>query len=346
MSTFVFHIDTEAVRKRKIWFYTGAIVLYYLWFQAFYNMVACGKVYPYRSTGEALLGIGLNFFSILVLFLLNTTIVFRLTTALRLLWVKIITDVACSVAATVAFNIIFLVVQRQTWDPQGTLDWAGTLLGDMMILMLNEAAYFLLHWRHARAREEHMRLLATQRQYDLLKMQVNPHFLFNSLNLLYSLSNLDLVRSQKFMLSLSEMYRNILERRDLVKVSVADELRYTRAYFEVLEMRFPECFTVEITGARQAQAADLYIIPCCLQLLVENITKHNAMRPEQHMTITIDISDSGLVVTNPLQPKINQRPGDNAGVGLRYIADVYRNHGLFFTSEKTTDTFVATIPYL
>lgn len=338
-------VSRGRVKKHCI-IYLAAVLVYYLWFQAFYNMVAYGSAYPYESARQAITAFAFNFIPIMLLCLLNTLTVFRLTTSIKLPGLKILADICLSLLAVVLVNMVFLGVQLWLMHRQGYVDWAGTIFSDVLILLVNEVAFYLLRYRQSSLREEHHRHQATRLQYDVLKMQINPHFLFNSLNLLYSLTTIDIEKSRHFILSLSQLYRNILDRRDMRLITVADELQYLQPYIDILTMRFAGCFKVETVGSDRQEAMTRYIIPCCLQLLLENITKHNTIRQEQLMTVILSIGTEGVTVSNPIRPKLNVSPEKSPGVGLRYIEEVYAYYDRQFMTRTTDGEFVAFIPYL
>lgn len=251
--------------KRSALYLLG-VILYYVWFQTFYNMVAFNDFFPYSNLSEVMIGVAFNFTPILALSLLNIAIVFRLTPGIRPDWLKTVLDISLSVIATIAVNFCYLVILHYVFHRQGTVDWAGSFMNDVLILLITEMSFYIMHYREARLREEQQQHLNTRMQYDILKTQVNPHFLFNSLNILYSLSSIDIDKTRDFILNLSLMYRYILTQQRNQRIRVKEELEFIQSYIKVLEMRYPESFFVEITGHENARDRD--IIPYSLQLLI------------------------------------------------------------------------------
>lgn len=339
--------QSEMERKEKakrLSLYLLGVTVYYIWFQMFYNMVAFGNLCPYHNVEEVLIGIGYNFFPIFSLFVLNTLIVFQLTKSFTSIWAKGLTDFLCSIGATILVNFVFLGVRKWGFHTGGYVDWAGTLINDFLMLLINEVVYFVMHYRESMLREEKQRYLATRMQYDMLKIQVNPHFLFNSLNILYSLTDIDVEKSREFIMALSQMYRYLLSQQQIQRVKLRDELRFLESYVKVLAMRYRDSFYVHIQGLEKAGEHE--VAPYCLQLLIENITKHNAIRAECPMHVTIAIDDQKLTVTNPLYPKINASLEPSTGMGLRYINEICKYHGRQFAAEKRNQEFVAELPFL
>ncbi len=335
------------VRKekvRRIALYVLGVVVYYAWFQAFYNMVRFEDFFYYETFNDVMVGVGYNFLPILALFLFNTAIVFWITPRVRPEWLKAILDIVLSIGATTIVNLCFLGIQAWLFHRQGNVDWAGTLMSDFSILLINEVIFFIMHYRESKLREEQQRHLATRMQYDMLKTQVNPHFLFNSLNILYSLSSIDTEKSREFILNLTQMYRYILTQQQKQKVKVRDELEFLNAYIHVLSMRYPDSFFVNITDREKME--DKEIIPYSLQLLIENITKHNAIRASQPMHVEINIGPSQITISNPIYPKLNSNPNESTGTGLKYLTDLYAYYGKDFKTSTDNNIFAATIPYL
>ncbi|MGN0205670.1 MAG: sensor histidine kinase, partial [Muribaculaceae bacterium] len=221
-----------------------------------------------------------------------------------------------------------------------TVDWAGTILNDIIILMGVEMVYYFRRLSKARQEAEEARLLAVQYRYDALKSQINPHFLFNSLNLLYSLVSIDTVRSKHFIRELSRMYRYIMAQQNRECVSVAEEFDFLTSYVSVLEMRYNNKFKVKIEGQ---PASDRYIIPFTMQLLIENITKHNAITAKSPMDVTIAITEEEIVISNPVYPRETESVSH---FGLRYISQLYGSHGKVFRVEKDNNKFTAHVPIL
>jgi sensor histidine kinase YesM len=153
-------------------------------------------------------------------------------------------------------------------------------------------------------------------QFQALKQQVNPHFLFNSLNTLKSLVKVNDASSEEFIIRLSEVYRYLLQKNQSDMVSVQEELNILNAYVFMLKSRFGESLQVRI-NIEDAILDKFYLPPFTMQLLIENATKHNIV--SQAKPLHFDVFSRGeiLVVKNNLQPKINIE--DSTGFGLENI---------------------------
>lgn len=156
-------------------------------------------------------------------------------------------------------------------------------------------------------------------QYRQLKEQINPHFLFNSLNALISLINKDSDRATTYTKKLSEVYRYVLtyDMQDVVKV--ADEIEFIRNYIDILYIRFDKGLSVEIDVLKGD--CDRQILPMALQVLVENAVKHNVVSPLKQLHVSISSDGEYLTVTNNLSPRSRVEP--STGIGLKNLSNKY-----------------------
>ncbi len=181
-----------------------------------------------------------------------------------------------------------------------------------------------------------------QSQFDVLKQQVNPHFLFNSLNVLTSLIKLEPDLAEKFSEQLSKVYRYVLENKDNELVDLNTELIFLDAYIFLLNIRFVNKLIVNINIPESKRSEQ--IIPLAMQLLIENAIKHNIMSKSNplHIDIFIDKEDFLNIVNN-----LQERPSQiiSTGVGLKNIQNRYlllNNTKPSF--EKTETQFIAKVP--
>ena len=181
-----------------------------------------------------------------------------------------------------------------------------------------------------------------QSQFDVLKQQVNPHFLFNSLNVLTSLIKLEPDLAEKFSEQLSKVYRYVLENKDNELVDLNTELNFLDAYIFLLNIRFVDKLRVNINIPSDRRADQ--IIPLAMQLLIENAIKHNIMSKSEPLSIDIFIdADNFLNIVNNLQERPSQLV--STGVGLKNIQNRYlllNNTEPVF--EKTESHFIARVP--
>ena len=181
-------------------------------------------------------------------------------------------------------------------------------------------------------------------QFQALKQQVNPHFLFNSLNTLKSLVKVNDASSEEFIIRLSEVYRYILQKNQSDMVSVQEELNILNAYVFLLKSRFGENLQVSI-NIDDSVLDNLYLPPFTMQLLIENATKHNIA--SQSRPLHFDVFSKGeiLVVRNNLQPKIYVE--DSTGFGLKNIDLRYKylcDKGIEIVKNSTE--FIVELPLI
>jgi len=181
-----------------------------------------------------------------------------------------------------------------------------------------------------------------QSQFDVLKQQVNPHFLFNSLNVLTSLIRLEPELAEKFTEHLAKVYRYVLENKDNELVSLNTELNFLDAYIFLLNIRFMDKVVVNISIPDEKK--NFRIIPLAMQLLIENAIKHNSMSKKSPLVIDIFIDETNqLNVVNNLQER--EAHMTSTGVGLKNIQNRYRLlNNTLPEFEKTEKHFRARIP--
>jgi len=156
-------------------------------------------------------------------------------------------------------------------------------------------------------------------KFDALKNQLDPHFLFNSLNVLTSLIDENPMQAQKFTTSLSKVYRYVLEQKNKQLVSVDEELAFAKTYMNLIKMRFEDSIIFEMPESSSNPEAK--VVPLSLQLLLENAVKHNMVTPSRKLHIVIYEKDGTLVIKNNKQPK--QVVKKSSGVGLQNIKQRY-----------------------
>lgn len=156
-------------------------------------------------------------------------------------------------------------------------------------------------------------------QYELLKQQINPHFLFNSLNTLKSMVETQDEHTVEFILKLSDFYRFTLESRKSDLIKIKEELEIVKAYMFLLKSRFEEGIDLTITVAEKD--LDSYIPPFTLQLLLENCVKHNIVSLDKPLRIRIYSQGDFIIVENPIQLKTTAET--STGIGLENINQRY-----------------------
>lgn len=206
-----------------------------------------------------------------------------------------------------------------------------------------ESAYYYARWRDSLVEQEKLRRQHTESQLEGLKNQVNPHFLFNSLNTLAYIIPEDPERAVRFVEELSRVYRYILEIRDSQLVPLSRELTFLDAYAYLLKERFGD--KLHIRRDIPLAYENRQIIPLALQMLLENAIKHNEISAAYPLHINVYVSDDRLVVSNSLRLKKQKQASTK--VGLQNIQNRYQ----FFTHSnvqisETHTHFQVTLPLL
>ena len=189
----------------------------------------------------------------------------------------------------------------------------------IIVSLLIHLIYFYKAYQENRVKQEKIIAGNASAQFESLKNQLDPHFLFNSLNVLSSLIEENPENAQKFTTSLSKIYRYVLEQRDKELVSVAEELNFAKTYMNLLKMRFENSITFELPEDFENEEAK--VVPLALQLLLENAIKHNVVSEQKPLHIKITVIGNQLLVENNLQKKETLQT--RKGVGLQNIVDRY-----------------------
>ncbi len=180
-------------------------------------------------------------------------------------------------------------------------------------------------------------------QMQVLRSQVNPHFLFNSFNTLIDLIEETPGKAVRHVEQLSDFFREILQVRDKDLIPLRDELRLVDTYFFLEQPRFADRIALR-THTTQA-ALDAQVPPLTVQLLVENALKHNRATDAEPLIVTIDASADKLTVSNPFRPR--ETAAKSTGFGIESISQRFAA----ITSRavsigKENDNFVARIPLI
>lgn len=212
-----------------------------------------------------------------------------------------------------------------------------------VISFFMNAAEFLRNWRRAALDAEMLKKEQMATKYESLKNQVNPHFLFNSLNALTNLVYEDQDMAADFIRQLSKVYRYVLDTKSQEVVSLADELKFVASYLVLQKTRFDDKLRVQID---LKGFENRMVPPISLQILLENAIKHNVISEEDPLDVKIYVEDEQLVVSNNLQKK-NIPIEESAGMGLPNIVARFE----FLSNKKVEiidgpENFIVKLPLL
>ncbi|WP_375580798.1 sensor histidine kinase [Marivirga tractuosa] len=250
-------------------------------------------------------------------------------------------------------SYILSVIGRLFFDSEATfktIDWLPmteyTILPvgiALVLISVFTARSWLYEWRNAAIEAEQLRTEKLAGQYQSLKNQLNPHFLFNSLNVLTNLVYENADKSASFIQQLSKIYRYVLDVQQEELVSLADEIGFAQNYLSLQKIRFEENLIYDI---KTEHIDNFYLPPLSLQLLLENAIKHNIVSMEHPLKIKIHQKRDILVVSNNFQPKSTNEIESN-GIGLENIKRRYELMSDKMPEISKTETeFSVTLPLL
>ena len=200
------------------------------------------------------------------------------------------------------------------------------LLLSAIVSLFFHAFYFYKEIQENKVTEQKIIAGTASAKFDALKNQLDPHFLFNSLNVLSALIDENPAAAQKFTASLSKVYRYVLEQKNKELVTLEEELRFAETYLSLLKTRFEN--SIQCVLPENLKNPEAKIVPLSLQLLLENAVKHNIVSTEKPLVIAIIEDDDELIIKNKLQKKSVIQKG--VGVGLQNIQQRYE----LLTSRK------------
>jgi sensor histidine kinase YesM len=264
---------------------------------------------------------------------------------------RITSEVVASVVYSVLIQVLleWVIFYWLNLHPSGAppIDWMTCILVSLVPLVpmmaIYEGLYFFEQWKQSIRQQEALALANMQSQLEALKKQLDPHFLFNSLNTLAYLIDLDNDPAQEYLSRLSDVYRYVLETRNRTTVSLVDELTFLEDYLYLNQVRCHHHLHLEkvlppAVGQQQIPALSL-------QLLVENALKHNVISAEQPLHIRITAERDGITVSNNKQPRSSL--ATSTKVGLSNLAEQYRllTHRPI-EIDDTAQTFSVHLPFL
>lgn len=184
----------------------------------------------------------------------------------------------------------------------------------VIIAGIYEAVYYFTMWKNTAVEAEVLRAENLQTELDLLKVQLNPHFLFNTFGSLSSLIDEDPARAKIFLEQMSVVYRYILQSHDKPLITLKEELEFISSYARLLKTRFENGLQLEFKITR-TEYYDYSLPVLTIQLLVENAVKHNIIIPDKPLVVTVYTDDgANLIVENNLQKKMNVRFSNKKGL--------------------------------
>ncbi len=189
----------------------------------------------------------------------------------------------------------------------------------MSVVVTFHIVYYYNRYQQKRVKESQIVAKTESAKFESLKNQLDPHFLFNSLNVLTALIGENPIQAEKFTTKLSKVYRYVLQQKDKDLIPLEDELKFAKSYMELLNMRFEGGIVFSIPET--VSDLDLKIVPLSLQLLLENAVKHNVISSDNPLNIKIYEENGFLAIENNINLK--ESLGKSTKVGLKNIIQRY-----------------------
>ncbi len=215
---------------------------------------------------------------------------------------------------------------------------------NLAAIAINEGLFGNEKSRNPELEAERLKRESLQTQLHSLQQQINPHFLFNSLNSLSSLIGDNAEEAEKFVAEMSKVYRYVLRTKDTAFTDLATELRFIESYFHLLKTRFGDKVNIKVSV--EESRMNYLLPPLTLQLLIENSVKHNAVLKENPLLIEIFTNgenDNHLTVRNNILARGSKVRSNKLG-----LKNIDRRYNLMklpsIKVEKTNDHFSVTLP--
>lgn len=214
---------------------------------------------------------------------------------------------------------------------------------NIIMMITLEAWIFYMDSRYSRKMADNLEKELALIRFEVLKSQINPHFLFNSLNVLSGLIRKDVAKAQLFIDEFSMVYRYVLETIEKQVVSLSDELGFMHSYMFLQQIRYGEHLILQVNIP--SQQLQKLMPPLSLQLVLENAIKHNEISQAKPLKIAISCEDGFLLVKNVLQPKFSS--GKSTGMGQKNLFKRYQLlHDEVPTFTVENSYYIAKLPLI
>jgi|WetSurMetagenome_2_1015567.scaffolds.fasta_scaffold06689_4 two-component system, LytTR family, sensor kinase len=262
----------------------------------------------------------------------------------------ILEQIVTNLIAAVVISIISAIYMRVFWPEisYGKSNFFDNILIAAIVntiaVFIIEALFFFKKWKNSIIESEQLRRKNVEIQYAALTSQVNPHFLFNSLNALCSLIQADPEKAVTFTREFSKIYRYVLDSKDRFMVTLQEELDFLYSFLYLQKIRFDKGlnYTIEV----EACSLDLFLPPLSLQLLIENAIKHNEISEDHPLNIQVTARGKVVTVSNNYRPA-RKTTHNKSGIGLKNLKERYEHYTdiapEFFIEDKQ---YIAKIPLL
>ncbi len=290
-----------------------------------------------------------NSFSLITLICLNVLYI-RYARRFSRNWSKgmrLLTFIAFMLLATLLESIFaglgLPVRMNEVFNDDFPVLYATSLLAQITVYCIVYMINYALSAK-SQMKEEREKANMAQYRYIKLKHQVNPHFLFNSLNILDCLiCEESPERASAYTHKLAGIYRYMLKSEEEMIVTLRDEMIFVGLYVDLLKERFPVGFEVDIDVPQGLMSR--MVLPCSIQLLIENATKHNAVNADNPLIIKVEAAGESIRVSNNIIPKMTKSP--STGLGQKYIRQMYLDlTGKQIEITETEQKYSVTLPLI
>jgi len=238
-------------------------------------------------------------------------------------WISVYTD--HDIASIVRTNVLIYVVVN------------------IMVMSIFEGWILFIERAKAKQMADNLQTELSQIKFEVLKSQINPHFMFNSLNVLSGLINKDVNKAQQFIDEFSMIYRYVLETIEQPVATLGKEIEFMRSYLFLQQIRYGKNLTYSVNIT--AGLMDMFLPPLSLQVVLENAMKHNIINESKPLHIEITDEALTLIVKNNIQPKISK--GVSTGLGLKNLIKRYALISDIVPEFKVeTNHYIAKLPLI
>lgn len=243
---------------------------------------------------------------------------------------RLLTGIICMLVYTVSMVLIIMLtfegIANISLGHGANMVYVSVFITCIVTLVFTSRS-FLMNWRQSAVDAERLKKESITANYESLKNQVNPHFLFNSFNVLTNLVYEDQEKAVKFIKQLADVYRYVLDSREKEIVPLAEELKFLNAYVYLQQIRFGDKLHIDVA----LQGVVTTVAPLALQMLIENAVKHNVVSEESPLHIRIFAESGYIIIQNNMQKK-SSLSEYSPGIGLENICKRYE-----FLSDKKVE---------
>ena len=329
------------------WVILAMVVIFFL--RLAFIFLLTGEPAPPGNTTEISMMILSNSFALIILICINIVYVWsskrfikRQSTQRQFIYLA-----AFSLAISLIISLLVFYGQTGKWVEYSVEQFLRLYLASLITQITIYCLVYMVHYAitaQSKMLKERGKANEAQYRYQILKRQVNPHFLFNSLNALdCMICDEKTKQASTYIHKLAGVYRYMLKSEEEQLVTLEEELQFVAKYIDLMLVRFPEGFRVEINASPELNKK--FILPCSLQLLIENAVKHNVVNAEHPLVITITGTPDCITIENNIIPKITHV--SSTGLGQKYIRQQYQSLcGKAVEISKTEDIYKVVLPLI